>query len=92
MLFRLINLIVNLVKSKKFEIFLKKINKINKHKNFGLKKRIVLFEFTSMFTTHITYSHLVWPMKRAYNSKAYGITTSLLSKKKINIIQITRFI
>ena len=40
MLFRLINLIINLVKSKKFEIFLKKINKINKHKNFGLKKEL----------------------------------------------------
>ena len=42
MLFRLINLIVNLVKSKKFEIFLKKINKIKKHKKFGLKRIVCL--------------------------------------------------
>ena len=60
--------------------FLKK--KINSKFNFYNNKNIVLFEITSMSSTHISYSYVVEEIRKLYKSELSGITTNLLSNYK----------
>ncbi len=54
----------------------KKINsKLNKFNN----KNLVLFEITSMSSTHVSYSYVVEEIRKFYKSELSGITTNLLS-------------
>ena len=63
-----------------FKKFLKK--KINSKLNISNNKNIVLFEITSMSSTHISYSYVVEEIREFYKSELLGITTNLLSNYK----------